>query len=60
MTPLPEGRVLSFPRKRYVVTFTDRVYVHARNDEEAIGYAEQLRAFAGADTEDIEVEEVED
>ena len=49
----------SEPRK-YRVTFVETVDVHANTPEEAIGYAEQLRAFAGPDTENIDAEELEE
>lgn len=46
--------------KKYLVTFTERVTVHARSASEAESLAFQAVAFVGADTEDIEVEEIED
>lgn len=47
-------------QNKYLVTFVETVVVHADTDDQAVGKAEALRAFAGPDTEDIQVEELED
>ena len=44
----------------YNVIFIETVRVHSLNEDSAVAYATELRAFAGPDTEDIEVEELED
>ena len=47
------------PLKRYVVTVTETVTVWAPSDEAAQNMGLDKLAWAGADTEDIDVEQVD-
>ena len=47
-------------KRKYLVTVTETVTVWARSESEATFLAEQTLAFVGPDTEDLDVEEVED